>query len=87
MDSNASSDNAFVMLFNRIVAVFFIILLLLFMTITNIINSCIHRFSRRVMWLEVSTTNNDPQVIAWYYLRAVEQLKGNMFFSDYLLVI
>ena len=30
-------------------------------------------FSRKVIWLEVSTTNNDPSVIAGYYLRAVEK--------------
>ena len=28
------------------------------------------------MWLEVSITNNDPEVIAWYYLRSVEKVQG-----------
>ena len=39
-------------------------------------------FSRKVIWLEVSTTNNDPSVIAGYYLHAVEKY-GNytMYFA------
>ena len=31
-----------------------------------------HRFSRKVLWLEVSITNNDSSVIAGYYLQAVD---------------
>lgn len=38
-------------------------------------------FSRRVLWLEVGTTNNDPKVIAGYYLECVRRLKGT--FNDY----
>ena len=34
------------------------------------------RFSRKLLWLKVSSTNNDPQVIASYYLECVSNLKG-----------
>ena len=30
-----------------------------------------HRFSRKVLWLEVASTNNSAAVIAGYYLKAV----------------
>ena len=32
-----------------------------------------YRFSRKVIWLEVASTNNDSAVIAGYYLSAVEK--------------
>lgn len=32
-----------------------------------------YSFSRKVIWLEVATTNKDSSVIAGYYLRAVEE--------------
>ena len=31
------------------------------------IQRAIDRYSRRIIWLEVSNTNNDPSVIASYY--------------------
>ncbi len=34
------------------------------------------RYSRRVIWLEVGTSNSDPSVIAYHYLEAVKQLGG-----------
>ena len=41
---------------------------------------CIHGsidgYSRRIMWLEVGPTNNDPFVIAQYYLDCVRQTGG-----------
>jgi len=37
------------------------------------------RFSRRVLWLEVGTTNNDPRVIASYYITCVKLMNGNKF--------
>lgn len=47
-----------------------------------IINCCEQishdRYSRRVLWLETSITNNNPKVIAWYYLRCVGQIQGNL---------
>lgn len=36
----------------------------------------IDRFSRKLLWLEVSVTNKDPTVIAGYYLKIVEHLRG-----------
>ena len=33
-------------------------------------------FSRRILWLEVGTTNNDPKVIAGYHLEGVRKLRG-----------
>lgn len=40
------------------------------------IHGCIDGFSRKVIWLKVSRTNNDPAVIAGFYLEAVEELGG-----------
>ena len=39
------------------------------------IHGCVDGFSRRVLWLQVSTTNNKPEVIAYYYLNCVQNLK------------
>lgn len=40
---------------------------------------CIHSgvdgWSRKVLWLEVATTNNKPEVIAYYFLTAVKKFK------------
>ncbi|KAL5506500.1 hypothetical protein EMCRGX_G008155 [Ephydatia muelleri] len=40
------------------------------------IHACIDGFSRKILWLEVATTNNDPYVVAHFYLRAVLKLAG-----------
>ncbi|XP_062614152.1 uncharacterized protein LOC134275889 [Saccostrea cucullata] len=40
------------------------------------IHGAVDGFSRRVMWLEVCATNNDPAVIAGYYLNCIEQMEG-----------
>ena len=40
------------------------------------IHRCIDGYSRRIMWLEVGTTNNDPRVIAKYYIDCVRQVGG-----------
>ena len=41
---------------------------------------CVHGgidgFSRRLIWLEVRTTNNNPEVITKFYLDAVKQVGG-----------
>lgn len=34
------------------------------------------RYSRRVLWLKVGLTNNDPDIIAHHYLKAVEETGG-----------
>ncbi|CAC5359736.1 unnamed protein product [Mytilus coruscus] len=40
------------------------------------IHGAIDGFSRRIMWLEVGPSNNNPQIIARYFLDTVEQLGG-----------
>ena len=38
------------------------------------IHGCIDGCSRKIIWLEVSNTNNDPKVIASYFLNAIKKL-------------
>ena len=38
------------------------------------IHGCVDGFSRKVLWLKTSTTNNNPKVIAYYYLKCVQNL-------------
>ena len=40
------------------------------------VNGCIDGFSRYVVWLEAYRTNNDPAVIAGYYIRSVQNYNG-----------
>ena len=40
------------------------------------IHGCIDGYSRRIMWLEVGTTNNNPRVIAKYFIDCVRQVQG-----------
>lgn len=40
------------------------------------IHGCIDGFSRRLMWLEVAETNNDPEVVAQYFLDTMKQVGG-----------
>ncbi|CAH0550629.1 unnamed protein product [Brassicogethes aeneus] len=40
------------------------------------ISGCIDGYSRKVLWLKASSTNNDPKVIAGYYIENVRYLKG-----------
>ena len=49
------------------------------------ISGCICGFSRKVIWLKVYHTNNDPRVIGGYFLQAVEEFGGCPKFvrSDY----
>lgn len=37
------------------------------------IYGCIDGFSKKVLWIPVSETNNDPAVIAYYFLKTVEK--------------
>lgn len=39
------------------------------------IHVCIDGFSRKIIWLKVGSTNNNPEVIAYYYLKAIKKLK------------
>ena len=38
------------------------------------IHGCIDGFSRKLIWLEVATTNNNPRVTAYYFLDTVKNL-------------
>ena len=40
------------------------------------IHGCIDGFSRRIMWLEVGSTNNDSRVVAKYFLNCIRQIGG-----------
>ena len=40
------------------------------------IHGCIDGFSRKLIWLEAATTNNDPRLIGGYFMNAVEKLDG-----------
>ena len=40
------------------------------------VNGCIDGFSRRIMRLEVASTNNDPRFAAKYFLDTIRQIKG-----------
>ena len=39
------------------------------------IHGCVDGFSRKLLWLKVATTNNDPLVIANYYLQHIKTHK------------
>ncbi|XP_074109299.1 uncharacterized protein LOC141534056 [Cotesia typhae] len=39
------------------------------------IHGCLDGFSRKIIWLEVATSNNKPEIIAHYFLKAVQKLK------------
>ena len=39
------------------------------------IHGCVDGFSRKLLWLKVATTNNDPLVIANYYLQHIKSHK------------
>ena len=40
------------------------------------VHGCIDGYSRRLIWLEVSSTNKKPEVIAKFYMDAVKQVGG-----------
>ena len=39
-------------------------------------HACIDGFSRRILWLKVCKTNNDPAVTAGYYLEYARSVNG-----------
>lgn len=39
------------------------------------IYGCIDSFSKKIIWLHVASTNNNPGVIAYYYLNTLKKLK------------
>ena len=40
------------------------------------IHGCIDGFSRYVLWMEAYTTNNDPKVVASYFIKTVSSIVG-----------
>ena len=40
------------------------------------IHGAIDGYSRRILWLEVGPTNNDPRIVAQYYTDTVRQVGG-----------
>ena len=45
--------------------------------VSHFINfACDYRYSRRILWLHVGPSNNDPYIIAGYYLECVETVQG-----------
>lgn len=40
------------------------------------ISGCIDGFSRHIIWLNVYTTNNDPRIIAGYFIEALQEYSG-----------
>ena len=41
-----------------------------------------YRYSRKILWLEVAHTNNDPCVVGNYFVECVEQIGGQFCFSE-----
>ncbi|XP_031779758.1 uncharacterized protein LOC116416223 [Nasonia vitripennis] len=37
------------------------------------IHGCVDGYSKKVMWLHVSTSNNDPTIVAYYYLQCLKE--------------
>ena len=53
------------------------VLVLQYTPAVNYVRSVItHSFSRRILWLRVASSNNDPRIITHYYLKAVEENAG-----------
>ena len=41
-----------------------------------------YRYFRKILWLEVAHTNNDPCVVGNYFVECVEQIGGYFSFSE-----
>ncbi|XP_063411474.1 uncharacterized protein LOC134694398 [Mytilus trossulus] len=43
-----------------------------------IMNNCFchFRYSRRILWLQVGRTNNNPKVVAGFFLQCLREIKG-----------
>ena len=41
-----------------------------------------HSFSRKILWLEAGASNNNPHIVANYYVNCVRQLKGICLYSE-----
>lgn len=40
------------------------------------IHGCIDGFSRKIIWLNAYSTNNDPRIVASYYIDVVDEAGG-----------
>lgn len=40
------------------------------------INGCIDRYSRKIVWCEITCSSNDPRIIAGHYVKAIEKLEA-----------
>ncbi|XP_014681903.1 PREDICTED: uncharacterized protein LOC106821551 [Priapulus caudatus] len=40
------------------------------------ISGCIHRYSRKLLWLKAGITNKDPKVILTYYVNCIQECGG-----------
>ena len=49
-----------------------IVLILNYNITSDITAALLSRFSRRIMWIHVASTNNDPKVIAGYFVDCVK---------------
>lgn len=46
------------------------------------VHGAIDGYSRRIMWLEVGPSNNDPSIIAQYFVDCVRQIGGTPAFTS-----
>lgn len=44
--------------------------------VQNISFFCCFRFSKKLLWLRIGCTNNDPLYTAWHFVQYLEQIKG-----------
>ena len=43
------------------------------------------RFSRKIIWLRVGSTNHDPAVILLYYLEGIAHVKGIIIHNNFIM--
>ena len=45
------------------------------------------RYSRRMVWIRVGVTNNDPMVIAGYFMDAIREIGSIIIYFTYIYII